>query len=174
MITPNLMNTFKVDSNTDVAENNHTHSSHIANKVAQAWQATSPATKKDTVQNAVGPALPEEKKAAIVQFLSQLNPSINPKDLPSDIRQNNFLLVYKKLSNLPAEEKMNFIAEAMQMLKTPDSFENQEALKKTFEHALYRFSAANLMSQPLMNQMTDYINSIKLDSDDDEEELKFY
>ncbi|MEY0232901.1 hypothetical protein [Providencia manganoxydans] len=174
MITPNMINAFKMASNTQTAENNHTDSNHIANKVGQAWQATSAATKKDTAQDDTCPVLTEEKKAAIVQFFSQLNPSLNPKDLPSDIRQNNFLLVYKKLSNLPAKEKECFIAEAMQMLKTPGSFENQEALKKTFEHALYRFSAVNLMNQPLSNQMNDYINSIKIDGDDEEEEFKFY
>lgn len=171
MITPNTIKPFTISPQTKTVENHQTNP--IANKVSQAWQATSTQVKQPISQKTDYIDLTDAETTDIIEFLSKLKIVEHlDKQNPID-RQANFLALYKKIHNSTSEEKQRFIAGAMQMLKTPDSFANQASLKKIFEHSLYRISAIDLMSQPLIDQMRNHINSIKLEGDDDEEELVF-
>lgn len=149
-------------------------SNNIVDKVSNAWSAKSAETKQNRPKSTIYIDLTDAEQQEINQFLSQLKISEDLNNPNPQYRTANFLMLYKKLTNSTLKEKENFIAGVMQTLKNPDAFDNQASLKKTFEQAFYRVSAVNLMNQPFVNQMSDYINSIKIDGDDEEEEINFY
>ncbi|EMN4130499.1 MULTISPECIES: hypothetical protein [Providencia] len=160
MITPLKNNHLKTPSEHALPTNHD--SSTLVNKVKNTWQAK-------TIENTKQLKLTTQEIENIKTFFTTLRVS-DPKDIKnSEDHKTNFLALYKKLNRLSSEEKKRFIAGAIQLLGKPDTFDNQELLKKTFNHAFYRVNAVKFMLQPLTEQMNNQIGHNKLEDDGDDE-----
>lgn len=166
MISPLTLNRLNVGMDEKISTGSNRL--NITTKVSDAWHTKS-TTVKPTASQERYIVLTDAEHTEINQLLSQLKID----DTNNEARRANFLVLYKKLANSTNEAKERFITGAMQRLKTPDAFADQEQLKATFEKTLYRVNAANLMTQPFINQMNDSISSISLEGDQDDE-FKFY
>ncbi|MFY3769285.1 hypothetical protein AHYW_000163 [Providencia manganoxydans] len=172
MITPLAINTLITPSNTGKTVNNNNHS--LTQKVGKAWQEKSlPST--ETINKSISSSeLTDTEKEEVNKLLAQLKVNDMNGDTSVESHRENFLVIYKKLIHISKDEKATLIANTQKMLNTPDIYDNQELLSKTFKRAIYRYNAIALMNQPLVNQMNDQINNISLDGENEEEEYKFY
>lgn len=110
------------------------------------------------------PAIPlsSEEKMKIDDFISQLEHKPNDKDF--------FAFIFKTMVNLNKEEKEKFITGTAQTLKSY-SDENSSSLYEKFTKALKRYQSVILMSSPLSEQLNRNISQIKLESDDDDDDM---
>ncbi|EKT60878.1 hypothetical protein [Providencia sneebia] len=95
------------------------------------------------------------------------------KNISADYNRYNFLLLYKKISNLSVTEKEAFISEMIKSLNKNNAFQHQESLKKAVEVALNKVTMVNLALEPLTTQMHHNIANLTIEYNDDEEELIF-
>ncbi|MEQ4626137.1 hypothetical protein [Providencia manganoxydans] len=173
MITPLAINTLITPSNTGKTVNNNNHS--LTQKVGKAWQEKSLPSKESINKDISNRELTDTEKEEVNKLLAQLKVNDMNGDTSVESHRENFLVIYKKLIHISKDEKATLIANIQKMLKTPGIYDNQELLSKTFKRAIYRYSAIALMNQPLVNQMNDQANSIRLEvENEEEEEYKFY
>lgn len=103
-----------------------------------------------------------EEKLKIDNFINRLEQKNSDKEL--------FTYVFNTLVHLGKNEKENFIAGASFALKNHHS-EGTPSLAERFNNALKRYMSISLMNGPIAEQLNRNINQIKLEVDDDSDEL---